>query len=117
MGCGSSGLGPCIHRDSPWPVRMTCADISPIVVCLMEEHTETKGMQPQNPFSKLDFLELDCTHLHKHFGSESMDLILDKCTIHALLRGVMAANVGVEEVEELRGVTYYCYHVNPSCST
>lgn len=31
--------------------------------------------------------------------------------------GVMAANVGVQEVEELRGVTYYCYHVNPSCST
>lgn len=31
--------------------------------------------------------------------------------------GVMAANVGVQEEEELRGVTYYCYQVNPSCST
>ncbi|CDQ78451.1 citrate synthase-lysine N-methyltransferase CSKMT, mitochondrial isoform X1 [Oncorhynchus mykiss] len=158
MGCGTSALGPCIYRYSPWPVHVTCADISAIAVRLMQEHTETKALQPQNTSSKLDFLELDCTHLHKHFGSESLDLILDKGTIDALLRsreggakasqvlkqclkvlrdsgsllqfsdedpdarmlwlekegqepGMMVADVGVQEVGELRGVTYYCYQV------
>lgn len=158
MGCGTSALGPCIYRYSPWPVQVTCADISAIAVRLMQEHTETKALQPQNTSSKLDFLELDCTHLHKHFGSESLDLILDKGTIDALLRsreggakasqvlkqclkvlrdsgsllqfsdedpdarmlwlekegqepGMMVADVGVQEVGELRGVTYYCYQV------
>ncbi|KAK6292170.1 hypothetical protein J4Q44_G00379550 [Coregonus suidteri] len=158
MGCGTSALGSCIYRDSPWPVQVTCADISAIAVRLMQEQTEAKAVQPQNPSSKLDFLELDCTHLHKQFGSESLDLILDKGTIDALLRsreggakasqvlkqclkvlrdsgsllqfsdedpdarmlwlekegrepGLMAADVGVQEVGELRGVTYYCYQV------
>ncbi|XP_019899038.2 citrate synthase-lysine N-methyltransferase CSKMT, mitochondrial isoform X1 [Esox lucius] len=160
MGCGTSALGPSVYRESVWPVQVTCADISPVAVRLMRNHTKTKAVQPQNISSKLDFLELDCTHLHEHYVSESLDLILDKGTIDALLRsrdggakasqvlkqclmalrnsgsllqfsdedpdsrmlwlerearepGLIAADVGVQEVGELRGVTYYCYQVSP----
>ncbi|KAL0970411.1 hypothetical protein UPYG_G00241630 [Umbra pygmaea] len=160
MGCGTSALGLSVYRDSVWPVQVTCADISPIAVRLMQEQTEIETVLPQNPSSKLDFLELDCTCLCKHFNSERLDLILDKGTIDALLRskeggakaslvlkqcmkvlrntgsllqfsdedpdsrmlwlekesrepGLIIANVGVQEVGELRGVTYYCYQVTP----
>ncbi|XP_053199311.1 citrate synthase-lysine N-methyltransferase CSKMT, mitochondrial [Scomber japonicus] len=160
MGCGTSALGPCIYRHSPLPVRVTCADISPVAVRLMQEHVRAKAIHPQNCSSQLEFVELDCTQLHKHYGSCSMDLIVDKGTTDALLRskegrgkanqvlkqclkvlrssgsllqfsdedpdarllwleteaqeqGVMAADVGVQEVGELRGVCYYCYQVTP----
>ncbi|XP_044039045.1 citrate synthase-lysine N-methyltransferase CSKMT, mitochondrial [Siniperca chuatsi] len=160
MGCGTSALGPCIYRDSPLPVQVTCADISPIAVRLMQEHVQAKAIQPHNLSSQLEFVELDCTQLHKHFGSNGVDLIVDKGTTDALLRskegkgkaglvlkqclkvlrssgsllqfsdedpdarllwleteaqehGVMAINVGVQEVGELRGVSYYCYQVVP----
>ncbi|XP_040887220.1 citrate synthase-lysine N-methyltransferase CSKMT, mitochondrial [Toxotes jaculatrix] len=160
MGCGTSALGPGIYRHSPLPVRVTCADISPIAVRLMQEHVQAKPIQPHNASSQLEFVELDCTHLHKHYGSSSVDLIVDKGTTDALLRskegkgkagqvlkqclkvlrssgsllqfsdedpdarllwleteaqepGVMAADVGVQEVGELRGVWYYCYQVTP----
>ncbi|XP_075942966.1 citrate synthase-lysine N-methyltransferase CSKMT, mitochondrial-like [Anarhichas minor] len=160
MGCGTSALGPCIYRYSPLPVRVTCADISPIAVGLMREHVQTKAIQPHNLSSRLEFVELDCTQLHKHYGCSSVDLIVDKGTTDALLRskegkwkanlvlkqclkvlqssgsllqfsdedpdarllwleteaqepGVMTADVGVQEVGELRGMTYYCYQVTP----
>ncbi|XP_070710594.1 citrate synthase-lysine N-methyltransferase CSKMT, mitochondrial [Pempheris klunzingeri] len=160
MGCGTSALGPCIYRHSPLPVRVTCADISPVAVRLMQEDVQAKAVQPHNLSSQLDFIELDCTQLHKHCGSSSVDLIVDKGTTDALLRskegkgkaglvlkqclkvlrssgsllqfsdedpdarllwleaeareeGVMAADVGVQEVGELRGVCYYCYQVTP----
>ncbi|KAK2862687.1 hypothetical protein Q5P01_002220 [Channa striata] len=158
MGCGTSALGPCIYRQSPVPVHVTCADISPVAVRLMQEHVRAKAIQPHNLSSKLRFVELDCTQLHEHYGSSSVDLIVDKGTTDALLRskegkgkaglvlkqclkvlrssgtllqfsdedpdarllwleteaqepGVMAADVGVQEVGELRGVCYYCYEV------
>ena len=160
MGCGTSALGPCIYRHSPLPVRVTCADISPIAVQLMQRHFQDKSVQPHNPSSQLEFVELDCTQLHKHYGRRSVDLIVDKGTTDALLRskegkgkaglvlrqclkvlrssgsvlqfsdedpdarllwleegaqeqGVMAADVGVQEVGELRGMSYYCYQVTP----
>lgn len=160
MGCGTSALGPCIYRHSLVPVRVTCADISPVAVRLMQEHVQAKAVQPHNLSSQLSFVELDCTQLHKHYGSSSVDLIVDKGTTDALLRskegngkaglvlkqclkvlrssgsllqfsdedpdarllwlqteaqepGVMEANVGVQEVGELRGVCYYCYQVTP----
>ncbi|KAM9836434.1 citrate synthase-lysine N-methyltransferase CSKMT, mitochondrial [Aulostomus maculatus] len=160
LGCGTSDLGPCIYRHSPHPVQVTCADISPIAVRLMQEHVRAKPIQPHSSSSLLDFVELDCTQLHQHFRSGSLDLIVDKGTTDALLRsregrgkaglvlrqclmalrrsgsllqfsdedpdarmlwleteaqerGVMAADVGVQEVGELRGVCYYCYHVTP----
>ncbi|KAM6949413.1 citrate synthase-lysine N-methyltransferase CSKMT, mitochondrial [Aplochiton taeniatus] len=160
MGCGTSAVGPCIYQQSPFPVHVTCADISPIAVQLMQEHTRTKAVEPQNPHSTLGFLELDCTKLHGHYGSTSLDLIVDKGTTDALLRskegrdkasrmlkqclkvlqrsgsllqfsdedpdarmlwletegqesGVMLADVGVQEIGELRGVCYYCYQVIP----
>ncbi|CAB1428475.1 unnamed protein product [Pleuronectes platessa] len=65
---------------------VTCADISPVAVRLMKEHVEAKAIQPQNVSSQLEFVELDCTHLLKHLGSGSVDLIIDKGTIDALLR-------------------------------
>lgn len=160
MGCGTSALGPCIYKLSPVPVRVTCADISPVAVQLMQEHVRSKAIKPLNLSSQLEFVELDCTQLHRHFGSSSLDLIVDKGTTDALLRskegkgkaalvltqclkvlqgsgsllqfsdedpdarllwletaaqeqGVRAADVGVQEVGELRGVCYYCYQVTP----
>ncbi len=160
MGCGTSALGPCIYRHSPLPVRVTCADISPVAVRLMQEHVRAQALQSHNPRSQLEFVELDCTRLHKHCGSSSVDLIVDKGTTDALLRskeerekaglvlrqclkvlrssgsllqfsdedpdarllwleteaqepGVMAADVGVQEVGEIRGVCYYSYQVTP----
>ncbi|XP_059211010.1 citrate synthase-lysine N-methyltransferase CSKMT, mitochondrial [Centropristis striata] len=160
MGCGTSALGPCIYRHSALPVQVTCADISPIAVRLMQQHVQAKAIQPHHLSSQLEFVELDCTQLHKHFGGSSLDLIVDKGTTDALLRskegrakasvvlkqclkvlrssgsllqfsdedpdarllwletegqepGLMAADVGVQEVGELRGMTYYCYQVTP----
>nr|XP_046236908.1 citrate synthase-lysine N-methyltransferase CSKMT, mitochondrial isoform X2 [Scatophagus argus] len=160
IGCGTSALGPCIYRHSTLPVRVTCADISPIAVRLMQEHIQATAIQPHSLSSRLEFVELDCTQLHKHYNPSSVDLIIDKGTTDALLRskegkqkaglmlkqclrvlrssgsllqfsdedpdarllwleteaqeqGVMAADVGVHEVGELRGVCYYCYQVTP----
>ncbi|XP_075999827.1 citrate synthase-lysine N-methyltransferase CSKMT, mitochondrial [Genypterus blacodes] len=86
MGCGTSALGPSIFRNSPFLVRVTCADISPIAVRMMQEHTQAKAIQSHHPSSQIEFLELDCTHLHRHFGPRSVDLIVDKGTTDALLR-------------------------------
>lgn len=160
IGCGTSALGPSIYRHSTHPVLVTCADISPIAVRLMQEHVGDKAVQPQNLFSQLEFVELDCTQIHKRFSSSSVDLIVDKGTTDALLRckegnqkaglllkeclkalrstgsllqfsdedpdarllwletvaqqqGLTAADVGVQGVGELRGVSYYCYQVTP----
>ncbi|KAL6118820.1 cskmt [Pungitius sinensis] len=160
LGCGTSALGPCIYRHSPLPVQVTCADISPVAVRLMQEHIQAEAIQPHNLSSRLELVELDCTQLHEHYGSSSVDLIVDKGTTDALLRskegrqkaglmlkqclkalrrsgallqfsdedpdvrllwleteaqesGVMAVDVGVQEVGELRGLSYYCYNVNP----
>lgn len=160
IGCGTSDLGPSIYRHSTLPVRVTCADISPVAVQLMQHHIRAKALQPGNPCSVLRFAEMDCMQLSKHFASSSVDLIVDKGTTDALLRSkegkwkaelvlqqclnvlkcsgsllqfsdedpdarllwlesavreqkVIAANVGVQEVGKLRGVSYYCYHVTP----
>ncbi|XP_061565784.1 citrate synthase-lysine N-methyltransferase CSKMT, mitochondrial [Cololabis saira] len=160
IGCGTSALGPSIYRHSDLPVCVTCADISPIAVQLMQEHVQVKALPPQNPSSRLQFIEMDCTQLDKHYLPHSLDLIVDKGTTDALLRskegqekaalmlkqclgvlrrsgsllqfsdedpdsrllwletlarhqGVMLADVGVQEIGELRGVCYYCYQVAP----
>lgn len=160
MGCGTSSLGPSIYRHSSLPCRVTCADISPVAVRLMQEHFQAEAIQPLNLSSQLEFVELDCTQLHKRFSSGTVDLIVDKGTTDALLRskegsgkastvlkqclkvlrvsgsllqfsdedpdarllwleteargqGVVAADVTVQEVGELRGVCYYCYQVTP----
>uniref|UniRef100_A0A3Q0SU40 Citrate synthase-lysine N-methyltransferase CSKMT, mitochondrial n=1 Tax=Amphilophus citrinellus TaxID=61819 RepID=A0A3Q0SU40_AMPCI len=160
MGCGTSALGPSIYRHSPVSVHVTCADISPIAVKLMQEHIQAKTIQPHILSSQIEFIELDCTQLDKHFSASTVDLIVDKGTTDALLRsregkekaslalkqclrvlrnsgsllqfsdedpdsrllwletaaqdpGLMTADVGVQEVGELRGVQYYCYQVTP----
>ncbi|KAK9516982.1 hypothetical protein VZT92_024883 [Zoarces viviparus] len=126
MGCGTSALGPCIYRHSPLPVRVTCADISPIAVRIMQEHVQTKAIQPHNLSSWLEFVELDCTQLHKHYGCSSVDLIVGKGTTDALLRskegkwkgqsGAEAVFEGVAELREVgerRGMTSHCYQVTP----
>ncbi|CAN9509711.1 unnamed protein product [Ophioblennius macclurei] len=86
LGCGTSALGPSVYADSPLPVHVTCADISPVAVRLMREHAEAKSVRPLNVSSQLDFVELDCTQLDGHFGPGSVDLITDKGTMDALLR-------------------------------
>lgn len=160
MGCGTSAIGPCIYRHSHLPVRVTCADISPIAVRQMLEHIQANTIQPHNASSQLEFVELDCTELQTHYVCRSVDLIVDKGTTDALLRskegkgkaglvlkqclkvlrssgsllqfsdedpdarllwleteaqeaGVMSSDVSVQEVGELRGMTYYCYQVTP----
>lgn len=159
IGCGTSDLGPSIYRRSTLPVRVTCADISPVAVQLMRDQARALAPQPGNSSSVLSFAEMDCMQLSQHLASRSVDLIVDKGTTDALLRSregngkaervlqqclevlkssgsllqfsdedpdarllwletavrqqqkVMAANVGVQEVGKLRGVSYYCYHV------
>nr|XP_061816328.1 citrate synthase-lysine N-methyltransferase CSKMT, mitochondrial-like [Nerophis lumbriciformis] len=86
MGCGTSSLGPSIYQHCPVPVRVTCADISPVAVRLMQEHVLAEDVHSRNSSSQLDFVELDCTQLHQHFGSRTVDLIVDKGTTDALLR-------------------------------
>ncbi|XP_014887718.1 citrate synthase-lysine N-methyltransferase CSKMT, mitochondrial isoform X1 [Poecilia latipinna] len=86
MGCGTSALGPSIYRDSTLPVRVTCADISPVAVRLMREHVRANPVRPRNASSQMEFLELDCTQLDSHYGPSSLDLIVDKGTTDALLR-------------------------------
>ncbi|XP_068615524.1 citrate synthase-lysine N-methyltransferase CSKMT, mitochondrial-like [Brachionichthys hirsutus] len=86
MGCGISALGPCIYRHSPLPVLVTCADISPVAVRLMQEHIQAEAVEPRSLSSRIEFVELDCTQLQKYFGSGSVDLIVDKGTTDALLR-------------------------------
>lgn len=160
MGCGTSALGPSIYRHSPVSVHVTCADISPVAVKLMQEHIRAKAILPRSLSSQIEFIELDCTQLDEHFSTSSVDLIVDKGTTDALLRskegkanarlvikkclrvlrnsgsllqfsdedpdsrllwletaaqdpGVVTADVGVQEVGELRGVQYYCYQVTP----
>uniref|UniRef100_A0A2I4CEH2 Citrate synthase-lysine N-methyltransferase CSKMT, mitochondrial n=1 Tax=Austrofundulus limnaeus TaxID=52670 RepID=A0A2I4CEH2_AUSLI len=86
MGCGTSALGPSIYRESAVPVRVTCADISPVAVRLMQDHAKVKAVRPRSPSSQIQFVELDCTQLDKHYSSNSLDLIVDKGTTDALLR-------------------------------
>lgn len=86
MGCGTSALGPGIYRHSPRPVAVTCVDISPVAVELMQEHTKRTLVKPKSPLSSLAFLELDCARLKEHFKPQSLDLIVDKGTTDALLR-------------------------------
>ncbi|XP_072314995.1 citrate synthase-lysine N-methyltransferase CSKMT, mitochondrial [Eucyclogobius newberryi] len=86
IGCGTSALGPCIYKHSPAAVHVTCADISPIAVELMQESVGSKAVQANNASSRLRFVEMDCTQLLAHYNPESVDLILDKGTTDALLR-------------------------------
>ncbi|XP_056601660.1 citrate synthase-lysine N-methyltransferase CSKMT, mitochondrial [Triplophysa dalaica] len=159
MGCGTSALGPCVYKHSPCAVKVTCADISPVAIRLLEEHTNTSSLHSQNPSSVLSFIEMDCTQLRGQFEPKSLDLILDKGTTDALVRSNegrvkagqiikqclqvlrtsgsllqfsdedpdarlvwlerevretdQAADVGVQEVGELRGVSYFCYQITP----
>ncbi|XP_062850263.1 citrate synthase-lysine N-methyltransferase CSKMT, mitochondrial isoform X2 [Trichomycterus rosablanca] len=155
IGCGTSAFGSCIYTHLPCAVNVTCADISPVAVQLMQEHAESTPVQPCNPASTLVFREMDCTELQRHYEPRSLDLILDKGTTDALLRSTegrekagqvvrqcltvlkpsgyllqfsdedpdarllwlekesqgsqVAANIAVQEVGKLRGVTYFCY--------
>lgn len=86
MGCGTSALGLSIYRESAVPVRVTCADISPVAVRLMQKHAEVKAVRPCSLSSQIEFVELDCTQLDKRYGPNSLDLIVDKGTTDALLR-------------------------------
>lgn len=159
VGCGTSALGPCIYRHLKHVVKVTCADISPVAVQLMQENAKNTPVQPCNPSSTLVFKEMDCTDLERHFEPRSLDLITDKGTIDALMRSKegqgkasqivrqclkvlkpsgyllqfsdedpdarllwlekeihgseLAAEIGVQEVGEMRGVTYFSYQVTP----
>ncbi|XP_020785427.1 citrate synthase-lysine N-methyltransferase CSKMT, mitochondrial [Boleophthalmus pectinirostris] len=86
IGCGTSGLGPGIYKHSSTPVQVTCADISPIAVKLMQENFRRNPIQANNASSRLRFIEMDCTQLLSHYSPKSIDMIVDKGTIDALLR-------------------------------
>ncbi|KAF7706347.1 citrate synthase-lysine N-methyltransferase CSKMT, mitochondrial isoform X1 [Silurus meridionalis] len=86
IGCGTSALGPSIYIHSKSAVAVTCADISPVAVRLMQEHAKSTPAQPCNPASTLIFREMDCTELEGHFEPRSLALIVDKGTTDALLR-------------------------------
>lgn len=86
IGCGTSAFGPSIYTHSHCAVKVTCADISPVAVRLMQEHTESTQMHPSNPASTLVFREMDCTELEGHFQPKTVALIVDKGTTDALVR-------------------------------
>ncbi|MFT7810045.1 methyltransferase-like protein 12, mitochondrial [Arapaima gigas] len=86
LGCGTSALGPSIYQHSPWPVQVTCVDISPVAVRLMQEHWKSSRVQGKHPSSSLCFLEMDGAELHNLFGLRSLDMIVDKGTMDSLLR-------------------------------
>lgn len=86
IGCGTSALGPGIYTHSQCAVKVTCADISPVAVRLMQEHAESTPVHPCNPASTLIFREMDCTELEGHFQPKSLALIVDKGTTDALVR-------------------------------
>lgn len=86
IGCGTSALGPSIFKHSSIAVQVTCADISPIAVELMQESVKINPICPNNVSSQLRFVEMDCTQLLRHYNAHSIDLILDKGTTDALLR-------------------------------
>ncbi|XP_061665082.1 citrate synthase-lysine N-methyltransferase CSKMT, mitochondrial [Syngnathoides biaculeatus] len=86
VGCGTSALGPSLYQRCPTPVRVTCGDISAAAVRLMREHVRAEAVRPGNGCSRLAFVELDCTQLHRHFAPGSVDLIVDKGTTDALLK-------------------------------
>lgn len=86
IGCGTSALGPGIYTHSQCAVKVTCADISPVALRLMQEHAESTPVQPCNPASTLIFREMDCTELDGQFEPRSLALIVDKGTTDALVR-------------------------------
>uniref|UniRef100_A0A1A8QLV9 Citrate synthase-lysine N-methyltransferase CSKMT, mitochondrial n=2 Tax=Nothobranchius rachovii TaxID=451742 RepID=A0A1A8QLV9_9TELE len=86
LGCGTSALGLSVYRESSVPVRVTCADVSPVAVQLMQENIQHKAIKARHHSSCVEFVELDCTQLDRYFGSHSLDLIIDKGTTDALLR-------------------------------
>ncbi|CAL1590564.1 unnamed protein product [Knipowitschia caucasica] len=86
LGCGTSALGPSIYKHSPITVHVTCADISPVAVKLMQEHVTSEEIETSDAASQISFVEMDCTQLLNHYGPESIDLIVDKGTTDALLR-------------------------------
>lgn len=86
MGCGTSSLGPSIYKYSTLPCRVTCADISAVAVRLMRKQVRAEAVRPLNLSSQLEFVELDCTQLHKHYSPSTVDLIVDKGTTDALVR-------------------------------
>lgn len=104
MGCGTSALGSSIYRHSQWPVHVTCADISPVAVHLLQEQVKTKPIQPRNPYSRLAFLELDCCQLLSQFGVESLDMIIDKGTTDALLRSKEGQSKAGQVLKQCLGV-------------
>ncbi|KAG9346681.1 hypothetical protein JZ751_006993 [Albula glossodonta] len=104
MGCGTSALGPTIYRNSQWPVHVTCGDISPVAVHLLQEQSKSKPVEAGNPASKLDFLELDCCQLQAWFGLESLDMIIDKGTTDALLRSKEGQSKAGQALKQCLGV-------------
>ncbi|XP_066574954.1 citrate synthase-lysine N-methyltransferase CSKMT, mitochondrial [Amia ocellicauda] len=87
LGCGTSDLGPSLLASSSRPVDVACVDFSPVAVALLRNRLTQCPPQPRHPESCLEVLKLDCTtDLLGHFGSGSLDLVLDKATTDALLR-------------------------------
>ncbi|KAK6477641.1 citrate synthase-lysine N-methyltransferase CSKMT [Huso huso] len=105
LGCGTSDIGLGLFRDSPVPVQVHCADISPVAIAMMQRQVSECRLEPRNSRSELRFLELDCSDL-SGFDSHSVDLVLDKGTTDALLRsrdgGERASRMLCEALQVLR---------------
>ncbi|XP_077444156.1 citrate synthase-lysine N-methyltransferase CSKMT, mitochondrial [Stigmatopora argus] len=86
IGCGTSALGPSVYKSCLVPVRVICGDISPVAVRIMKQQFGSGAVTPGDRSSRLEFVELDCTQLDKHFDPGSVDLIVDKGTMDALMR-------------------------------
>ncbi|KAJ4949314.1 hypothetical protein JOQ06_020830 [Pogonophryne albipinna] len=116
MGCGTSAIGPCIYRHSHLPVRVTCADISPIAWI---RAPQTALLRSKEGKGKAGLVLKQCLKVLRSSGSllqfsdEDPDARLLWLETEAQEAGVMSSDVSVQEVGELRGMTYYCYQVTP----
>ncbi|KAL4006374.1 synaptonemal complex protein 1 [Sarotherodon galilaeus] len=143
MGCGTSALGPSIYRHSPVSVHVTSKAIQPHSCSSQIEFVELDCTQLDKRFSPstvdliIDKGTTDAL-LRSREGKQNASLVLKQClrvlrSSGSLLQfsdedpdsrliwlemaaqdpGVMTADVGVQEVGELRGIHYYCYQVTP----
>lgn len=87
VGCGISGLCTGLYTKCPHPVDVLGVDFSPVAVAHMNSLLEGGTLCPGHPASHLHFVQADAQNLEPVAASSSFDLVLDKGTWDAVIRG------------------------------
>ncbi|XP_008571711.1 PREDICTED: methyltransferase-like protein 12, mitochondrial [Galeopterus variegatus] len=91
VGCGTSSLCTGLYTKSPHPVDVLGIDFSPVAVAHMNSLLEGGQGQallfPGHPASRLHFMLADAQNLGPVASSDSFQLLLDKGTWDAIVRG------------------------------